>query len=310
MNIIKSSVETYMESDPILKLEKITRVCTKTEHLIPKGKGKELIAFCMEKGHTSILKHYMITLHIPDGFDVPWVNAILHANKYLGGEVSDDGKVIAITGNLLAWRDWIFHMAEVIDMYKERIPRDTMDYICHIVNMLQTDYSVFMSGTPNVGSGTVDTYMYFKEATNYLTLKWITNRAVTHQAVRHTVFGFLQESTRYVNYLKKGFSIIAPDAFEWGVDPDSEIYQVWYDAMKYAEAAYDKMLELGCKPEEAKLVLPHSIKADIYITGTFSQWEGLFKLRNGEGADPQIKQLMPESILAAKAQYELWKNLK
>ena len=296
MNIVKSSVEAYTESDPILKLERIVRVCTKTEDQIKEGSGEKLIRRCLKMGHTSILKHYWVEIEIPSGIPVKSANSIMGANRYLVGRINGEEKVVSIAGNLLAWRDWLSYMGVTVLTYGDRIDRNTMIYIENIDKLLRENYGIFFESIKGIDyTETVNCGMSIKEFEAYLTIKYTTNRAVTHQAVRHTVLGYMQESTRYCNYGKKGMSIISPDAFSWGVDEDSEAYKIWYDAMVYAEEAYNKLLEAGCKPEEAKLVLPHSVKADLYVTGTISQWGGFIALRSADDADPQIRQLMPET---------------
>lgn len=104
-------------------------------------------------------------------------------------------------------------------------------------------------------------------------VKFITNRGVTHELVRHRVASFGQESTRYVNYGGKEMEFIRPVwAGGTGCGP-------WYEAMRYAEIAYQDLLDLGWRPEQAREVLPNSLKTEIVVTANYREWRRIFKLR-------------------------------
>lgn len=124
-----------------------------------------------------------------------------------------------------------------------------------------------------------------------LTVKFICDRGVTHEIVRHRIASYSQESTRYCNYSKDKFgnelTFIRP-CF-WA--DDSEEYAVWKQAMEKIEKTYVKLISLGAKPEEARSILPNSLKTEIVCTMNLREWRHFFRLRTAERAHPQIREI-------------------
>lgn len=124
-----------------------------------------------------------------------------------------------------------------------------------------------------------------------LTVKFICDRGVTHEIVRHRIASYSQESTRYCNYSKDKFgnelTFIRP-CF-WA--DDSEEYAVWKQTMEEIEKTYVKLISLGAKPEEARSILPNSLKTEIVCTMNLREWRHFFRLRTAERAHPQIREI-------------------
>ena len=124
-----------------------------------------------------------------------------------------------------------------------------------------------------------------------LTVKFNCYRGVTHEIVRHRIASYSQESTRYCNYSKDKFgnelTFIRP-CF-WA--DDSEEYAVWKQAMEEIEKTYVKLISLGAKPEEARSILPNSLKTEIVCTMNLREWRHFFRLRTAERAHPQIREI-------------------
>lgn len=137
-----------------------------------------------------------------------------------------------------------------------------------------------------------------------LSVRFTVDRGVSHEIVRHRLFSFAQESTRYCNYSKaqygKEITVIEPCWFkEIGEAMKEEIrskpasalrlsyrfsmreiqYGAWYNAMKAAEIAYFTMLTAGASAQEARAVLPNSLKTEIVVTGNIREWRHFFRLR-------------------------------
>ncbi len=136
-----------------------------------------------------------------------------------------------------------------------------------------------------------------------LSVKFIVDRGVSHELVRHRIASFAQESTRYVNYSldKFGNEINVIDA-TYGALLDnkmknmskSELYAVieeWTHAMEDAEKHYMKMIELGATPQIARSVLPNSTKTEITVTANYREWRSFFKLRTALTAHPQMREV-------------------
>jgi len=119
------------------------------------------------------------------------------------------------------------------------------------------------------------------------------DRGVTHEIVRHRLFSFAQESTRYCNYTRERFdaqiSVIEPSVED---KPMTEVQrQIWKEAMEATETAYFKMIEAGATPQIARAVLPNALKTEIVITGNFREWLHFFDLRCAAAAHPQMREI-------------------
>ena len=137
-----------------------------------------------------------------------------------------------------------------------------------------------------------------------LSIKFTVDRGVTHEAVRHRMASFAQESTRYVNYFLEKFGEhisvidIGPgiklDKRMQNLNEDviESIISEWHQAMEDAERHYMKMVELGASPQIARGVLPTSSKAELIITANYREWRHILSLRGDEHAHPQIREVM------------------
>ena len=112
-----------------------------------------------------------------------------------------------------------------------------------------------------------------------VTVKFVVDRGISHEIVRHRLASFAQESTRYCNYSKDDFgseiTFILPDYLDYG----SQGFKIWKESMKQAEDAYFNLLEVGLTPQEARTVLPNSLKTEVVMTANLREWRWFFKLR-------------------------------
>ena len=123
------------------------------------------------------------------------------------------------------------------------------------------------------------------------TVKIICDRGVSHEIVRHRLASYSQESTRYCNYGKDKFgneiTLIKP--FFWSSDESK--YQIWLSTMQTIENAYLELISLGASPEEARSILPNSLKTEIVVTMNMRQWRNFFKLRCAFASHPQMREI-------------------
>ena len=136
-----------------------------------------------------------------------------------------------------------------------------------------------------------------------LSIKFIVDRGVSHELVRHRIASFAQESTRYVNYsLDKFGNEINVIDIRNGIVLDNKmknmdantielIISEWLLAMEDAEKHYMKMMELGATPQIARSVLPNSTKTEITITANYREWRNFFKLRVPNTAHPSMREV-------------------
>ena len=142
-------------------------------------------------------------------------------------------------------------------------------------------------------------------------VRFICDRGVTHEIVRHRLAAYSQESTRYCNY-KGGVTFIIPPWIDWkpgeykadriyemnqeefqNLDPYVETADImWLNFMEKAEGIYRRLLNKGWSPQQARSVLPNSLKTEIIMTANLREWMHVFKLRASKAAHPQMRELM------------------
>lgn len=123
-----------------------------------------------------------------------------------------------------------------------------------------------------------------------LTVRFICDRGVSHELVRHRLASFSQESTRYCNYGGE-VAFIMPCFFEQCLNVYPP-YVLWKDAMLSSEDTYKEMLKQGASPQEARSVLPNSTKTEVVMTANLREWRHILKLRTSKAAHPQMRELM------------------
>lgn len=124
-----------------------------------------------------------------------------------------------------------------------------------------------------------------------ITVKFIVDRGVSHEIVRHRLAAYCQESTRYCNYSKDGFGneITVIEPCFW--DENSPQMKAWEAAMDEAQTHYLALLEMGATPQEARSVLPNSLKTEVVMTANIREWRHFFKLRTAPAAHPQMREV-------------------
>lgn len=135
-----------------------------------------------------------------------------------------------------------------------------------------------------------------------MTVRFICDRGVTHELVRHRLCSFSQESTRYCNYGHEGEITVIQPCFwldgTYGYDPDDSTkvafpsWERWKKACQDAEGSYLRLLDIGASPQEARSVLPNSLKTEIVTTANLREWRHIFTLRTSKAAHPQMREIM------------------
>ncbi|HOQ37787.1 MAG TPA: FAD-dependent thymidylate synthase [Acetivibrio sp.] len=128
-----------------------------------------------------------------------------------------------------------------------------------------------------------------------VTVKVICDRGVTHEIVRHRLASYSQESTRYCNYSKDKFTnqvtFIQPCFWDVNTEDGKRKYDIWKSVMEFSEEKYMELLELGATPQEARSVLPNSLKTELVMTMNLREWRHFFKLRTSTAAHPQMREI-------------------
>jgi thymidylate synthase (FAD) len=134
-----------------------------------------------------------------------------------------------------------------------------------------------------------------------ISVRLVCDRGVSHELVRHRLASFSQESTRYCTYDGKGrhqeLTFIEP----WFFVGSRENMGCWLMAMREIETVYLSLLRLGAKPEEARTVLPNSLKTELVMTANLREWRHIFRLRTSKAAHPQMREMMVPLLQELKA---------
>lgn len=124
-----------------------------------------------------------------------------------------------------------------------------------------------------------------------ISVRIICDRGVSHEIVRHRIASYSQESTRYCNYSDEKFgkelTLIKPVFWK----DNSEEYKCWLETMQKIEDAYNYLIEMGAKPQEARSILPNSLKTEIIVTMNLREWRHFFQLRTSMRAHPQMREI-------------------
>lgn len=268
MKLIKPTVEIIKQEeynlDNILKfIELAGRTCYKSEDKITETSAKDFIDKLVKSGHGAMLEHGTVYLTIPNKN----VSRSLLIYKY---EINPYSKVVKTDDNIY-----------ITTNYRVIIENNWTEHINYITAPSE----------------------FHKKRT---TVKFICDRAVANEFVRHRVFSFAQESTRYCNYTKDKFNneltFIIPcwikDIKESNYYAHCEYHPTendpckeWFDICMDIEDFYTELIEAGWKPQEARSILPNSLKTELVMTGFDSDWQHFFELRCAANAHPQAKEL-------------------
>lgn len=139
-----------------------------------------------------------------------------------------------------------------------------------------------------------------------LTVRFICDRGVSHEIVRHRLAAYAQESTRYCSYDKNQFgseiTVIRPSTF----DVNTPVYRIWKRSCEHAEVAYFDLLNEGCTPQEARSVLPSSLKTEVVMTADLREWRHFLKLRCAMAAHPDIRVVANMLLSILKQNYPVF----
>lgn len=281
MRLIRPSAEIWTQEAGISgiykQIERCARVCYKSEDKIGEGTAKKMVEMLTKRGHTAMLEHGTVYLAMPMETIIP-----IEANgwgKYTKNPYSKGFKICEVNG-------------------QKRVA-------------VTTNLRVL------VENGWLDDLKYICEPTEYherrITVRFVCDRGVSHEFVRHRVFSFAQESTRYCNYSKDKFgneiTFIEPcwlDSYNYNGNTYGNCFLT---ALEAAEASYfdllkkwddkipDKRYKTGFRnnpwtPQQARAILPNSLKTELVMTGFISDWKHLFELRTAQNAHPQMRELV------------------
>lgn len=316
MKIITPSVELMrngLEKEfmiPEQFIEKVGRTCYKSEDKTTDTSAAKFVSGLIKRGHEAMIEHWSLIFKV-DTFTYEEMledyDMLLHNRDiYIASTVKDtlrsflrftdtyddiagDTRCV-VSGNMRAWRNFVKACTEcygfipqylhgVVHCYLTFFP----EYQIYIPNRIMNDKLIPIS----VRELTPDERKVHQD----ITMKFICDRGVSHEIVRHRVASFAQESTRYCNYgldkFGKEITVIRPSWCKEG-DP---VYDIWKGGCIENEETYFAMLDAGATPQEARSVLPNSLKTEVIVTMNMNGWEHFFDLRCASDAHPDIQEV-------------------
>ena len=267
MKLIKPSVEIIKQEEYDLNhifkfIELAGRTCYKSEDKITEDSAKEFVDRMIKSGHGAMLEHGTLYLTIPN-------KNISRSLLIYNYEMNPYSKVI-----------WTNDNVYITTNYRVIIENNWNDHLEYI---------------------TIPTEFHVRRTT----VKFICDRAIANEFVRHRVFSFAQESTRYCNYTKDKFNneltfiqpcwlneeILKLYGHYHTVIRDKSTESIFIANLNNAEKDYIDLIKSGWKAQEARNILPLSLKTELIMTGFNSDWQHFFELRCAPNAHPQAKEL-------------------
>lgn len=273
MRLIEPYATIITERDPFKQIERVGRTCYKSEDKITEDSAKKFYKGLVRREHTAMLEHATFLFEM-DKFHYDSLRILNKNNKYLN--LTDDFDRYLVSGNLRAINESgaICLCKALYDVDKDLVYNKKMrDYL----DTYDVKCMVSVVNFHELEKPTENEFMNHY----YMTFLYVTDRGVTHEMVRHRPASYAQESTRYCNYTKNQFggelTFIKPA--HWDSLPDNikfKYTQIW-DA---CEEAYSRLISLGQTPQQARAILPNSLKTEIIMTACAGELEHFFNLRS------------------------------
>ena len=321
MKIINAGYRLIDDPSITKKIEKVARVCYKSEDKIDEGTDMIMCRSLIKRQHTAMLEHASLVLEVGEQeYSLIETLRSFMENMIEDGEQNrkcylrytnstSDGNNYRyfISGNIRAWYEFMMYANSVNGLPKRlyNIINDNVNNIFDIdvdafdfVTFDMYDEDDFHAKVVTDMNQLTDEERMVHETFSVL---FTVDRGVTHELVRMRDCSFAQESSRYCNYNLDKFgneiTVILPCFFDTGMGTASNslVYEEWKHSCETAEKSYFKLLEYGAKPQEARNVLPTSVKADIVMTTNLAEWKHIFNLRACDStgpAHPQMKEVM------------------
>lgn len=262
MKLINSSFEILEQAPGIQgvkkQIERAGRTCYKSEDKITDTSCEEFVNRMVNSGHGAMLEHGTVYLYVEFGSPVDENQYFIGTDMFMKYSENKYSKV----------------HSEIINNYLHKI-------------YITTNYRVL------VENGWLEDLQYQCEPTEHhekrITVKFICDRGVSHEFVRHRVSSFAQESTRYCNYIKSKFGMsVTFTQPDWIKEGDQEEFE---EDCKMMEALYFKWVNKGYKAQEARYFLATGVKTELVVTAFISDWKHFFKLRCHSTAHPDARAL-------------------
>ena len=318
MKVVKQSCSLIKGETPYQHIERVGRTCYKSEDSITDNSAEKFVGNLIKRKHWAILEHYTIYITMNNEW---FLSQFLKECFWNSLDSKRDG---AQDTEQFTFINWSYSDKPLLsgsfrafhDLFlRTQVNSRHSSVINYMANVLKFYYPLVFSDISTVGVDTDfskygvevitgdDVCRIYAERQDIIkkhlthTLHFVTDRGVSHEFVRHRNCAFAQESTRYCNYSKDKFgneiTVIEP---RFGKSFDMTD---WRSSIKLSESHYFDLLEKGATPQEARSVLPNSLKTELIITATEKEWQHIINLRyhGTTGAPhPQMKEAMTNAL--------------
>ena len=305
MKIINPSVEilrTGMETEfmtPEQFIEKVGRTCYKSEDKITDDSATKFVGNLIKRGHEAMIEHWNLIYRFASYGDlmnfqdskksIEETTGILFRLRVTDREDDGGNHYSYVSGNFRAWRDYIKAWHDKIGFIPHELftpIRDNPLFFHEFIDYIPENYNFF--NTALIPVSVNDLEWPERLVHQVVTVKFICDRGVSHEIVRHRSASFAQESTRYCNYSGEKYgreiTVVRPSWKRTGVTD-----AIWMDGCGKAEAAYFDLLDAGHTPQEARSVLPNSLKTEVIMSDNLNGWDHFFDLRCATSAHPDMQ---------------------
>ena len=273
------------------RIEFCGRICYKSEHRIDPGSAVPFVRKMAEHGHNSVLEMGVVTLTVTCDTAEPIVALFFCQPRFLQIDQLGDNRLL-ISGSIRAFREmFVFHPGDPISTAIALFLHKRHPYF---FDTLLGDNLAMPAGITiqKWELAEVEQLPPSQLARHrYLAVKFIVNRAVTHELVRHRPCAFLQESQRYCRYaddkLGNEVTINKPLFFAKG----SQEFAIWKQSMEEMERQYLMLIETS-SAQAARTVLPNSCKTEIIVYANLEEWRHILSLRTSRAAEPSMREVM------------------
>ena len=295
MRIIEPSFTILDELDqqslPV-RIEYCGRICYKSENRIDRDSAIPFVRKMAENGHNSVLEMGVATLIVACAASDPIQALYFLQPKFLQIDQLEGNRLL-ITGSIRAYREMLlFHPEDAVSQAIGLFLRRKHPYFFETLRLASGEKAIDGIVVEELSLAAVEQLAPPQLAKHrYLAVKFIVNRAVTHELVRHRPCTFLQESQRYCRYSADKFgnevTFIKPVFFE----EQSEAFAVWKQSMEAMETQYFRLLQT-VTPQAARTVLPNSCKTEIIVYANLLEWRHILTLRTSQAAEPSMREVM------------------
>lgn len=292
-------IATTRQTDLLKRIEECGRVCYKSEDKITEDSCFKFVEGIIKRGHEAVLEHagIIVKTSLSEYCKLQQaINELEERGEFIFSSYLrfTDGPVerSIVSGNVRAWRD----AAKAFTLTGRSIPGCAWAVVSEYPALFP-EYvgAMFDTDNPHFPTRIIhpDELVTRTERLVHIdrTVKFICDRGVSHEIVRHRPSSYCQESTRYCNYANDKFgeeiTVIRPGALR--LNPNA--FGHWEWGCKCAEKAYFQMLAMGASPQAARAVLPNSLKTEVMMTAANSEWRHFSRLRCSPAAHPQMREV-------------------